>query len=171
MKRHLEPLAIAANITQASFCRIDEVLLTFGYLVLQYNKMMAEDPEDAPASRAIIESIESRWAKADQEVFLAAVILNPFYQSTPFATLNFLNNAGIRSLLTTLWTRFYRMQPPDEFYTQIADYLGRRGMFENLENEVNVAKVVCERTVCIFPSPTKSVLTKIFIYRMLSSIL
>ena len=134
---------------------------------------MEEDFEDAPASHAIIASIESRWAKADQEVFLAAVILNPFYQSTPFATLHFLNNAGIRSLLSALWTRFYCTQPPDEFYTQIADYLGQRGMFENLKNEVNVAKVVCERTVCIFrvPSPTKSVLTRIFIYRMLRSIL
>lgn len=39
MKCHLDPLAVAANITQASFCRLDEVLLTFGYLVMQYQQM------------------------------------------------------------------------------------------------------------------------------------
>ena len=53
MKRHLEPLAIAANITQASFCRLDEVLLTFGYLVMQYQKMQT-DADDAAACASII---------------------------------------------------------------------------------------------------------------------
>ena len=57
MKRHLEPLAIAANITQASFCRLDEVLLTFGYLVMQYQKMQT-DADDAAACASIIASIE-----------------------------------------------------------------------------------------------------------------
>jgi hypothetical protein len=29
IKHHLAPLAIAANITQLAFCRLDEVLMTF----------------------------------------------------------------------------------------------------------------------------------------------
>jgi len=33
--QYLEPLAIAANITQASFFWMDEVLLTFGSLFMQ----------------------------------------------------------------------------------------------------------------------------------------
>ena len=57
MKDHLEPLAVAANITQASFCRLDEVLLTFGYLVMQYQLMQA-DPGNAVACDSIITSIE-----------------------------------------------------------------------------------------------------------------
>ncbi|GLB43960.1 putative protein of unknown function (DUF 659) [Lyophyllum shimeji] len=85
MTRHLRPLAIAANVVQAAFCRVDQVLLTFGYLVMQYRAMTDED--DAVGCNAIVQSIERRWAKADQEVFIAAVILNPLYQTTPFAQL------------------------------------------------------------------------------------
>jgi len=33
---YLELLAIAANIVQGLFCRMDQVLLTFGFLVMQY---------------------------------------------------------------------------------------------------------------------------------------
>lgn len=94
MKHHLEPLAIVANITQASFCRLDEVLLTFGYLVMQYQKMQT-DADDVAACASIIASIEKQWAVSDQEIFVAAVLLNPFYRNTPFAPLSFLNNAGI----------------------------------------------------------------------------
>lgn len=147
MKRHLEPLAVAANITQASFCRLDEVLLTFGYLVMQYRLMQA-DAGDAVACDSIITSIEKRWAVSDQEIFVAAVLLNPFYRNAPFALLPFLNNAGIRSLLVALWKRFYRGPPPDSFYTEISDYLGEVGVFENLQNEVNAALVVADRQVC-----------------------
>ena len=34
MKRHLEPLAVATNVIQSSHCRLDQVLLTFRYLVM-----------------------------------------------------------------------------------------------------------------------------------------
>ncbi|KAH9988278.1 hypothetical protein BJV74DRAFT_796328 [Russula compacta] len=80
MKCHLEPLAYAANITQVAICHIDEVLMTFGWLVMHY-KQMITDPDDAVGCQAIINSIEQWWAKADQDIFIAAVILNPFYAS------------------------------------------------------------------------------------------
>ncbi|KAF7974572.1 hypothetical protein HWV62_11944 [Athelia sp. TMB] len=63
MKRHLEPLAIAANITQASFCRMDQVLLTFGHLVMTYKKLT--DTSDFVPCNAIIKSIEKQWEKTD----------------------------------------------------------------------------------------------------------
>jgi hypothetical protein len=46
MEEHLEPLAIAANITQATNCRLDTVLLTFGYLVIRYQAMASRNAED-----------------------------------------------------------------------------------------------------------------------------
>jgi hypothetical protein len=102
MKRHLEPLAITTNIAQASFCHLDQVLMTFGHLVMQYQSMT--HPEDVEGCTAIIESIEACWATADQEIFIAAVVLNPFYQSMLFAPLQFLTNAGIQSMLGH-WSR------------------------------------------------------------------
>lgn len=149
MKRHLEPLAVAANITQASFCRLDEVLLTFGYLVMQYKKMQT-DAEDVAACNSIIASIEKRWAVSDQELFVAAVLLNPFYRNSAFAPLQFLNNAGIRSLLVALWKRFYREHPPESFYIEISDYLAETGIFLNLKSEVSAALVVADRQVRAF---------------------
>jgi hypothetical protein len=68
MKQHLEPLGIATNITQASFCHLDQVLLTFSHLIMQYKSMA--DPEDVVGCTAIIESIEACWATADQEYLL-----------------------------------------------------------------------------------------------------
>lgn len=147
MKRHLEPLAIATNITQASFCRLDQVLMTFGHLIMQYQSMT--DQEDAEGCMAIIESIEARWATADQEIFIAAVVLNPFYQSTPFAPLQFLTNAGIHSMLERLWRRFYEKDPPPEFHPQITDYLRGTGQFCDLTSSCGIAEVAANREVPI----------------------
>lgn len=76
IKHHLAPLAIAANITQSSHCRLDEVLLTFASLAMEYNKLT--DPIDWDVKEALLNSIERRWEKSDQDVFVAAVILNPY---------------------------------------------------------------------------------------------
>src|ERR1700683_4825680 len=130
MKRHLEPLAIAANITQASFCRLDTVLLTFGFLLMQYRQLT--DEEDFDAAAAITESLERRWAVADQQIFIAAVIVNPFYQGRPFGQLFFLNNAGIHALLAHLWSHFYQTQPSPDFHTKLMEYLTCSGHYANL---------------------------------------
>ena len=39
IEQHLEPLAVAANVTQSAFCRLDEVLLTFGALMMNYKDL------------------------------------------------------------------------------------------------------------------------------------
>ena len=106
VKRTLEPLAVAAKLTQGDVCRMDQVLLTLGYLSMQYTKLL-EDDEDRPRATAIINSIEKRWAAADQEVFIAAVVLNPFFKTIPFANHISLTNAGIHTLLERLWLRFF----------------------------------------------------------------
>jgi len=63
MEQHLEPLAIAANITQAAHCRLDTVLLTFGSLIAQYKTMVGR--EDVVGCTAILESLEKCWLAAD----------------------------------------------------------------------------------------------------------
>ena len=45
VKHLLEPLAVASKITQAAVCHLDQVLLTFGYLVMQYQALLS-DPAD-----------------------------------------------------------------------------------------------------------------------------
>ncbi|CDR46874.1 hypothetical protein NBRC10512_003677 [Rhodotorula toruloides] len=90
----LQPLAVAANIAQATSCRLDQVFLLFGRLFLQYRQVQQreEASEDtsllvSEGATRIISSLESRWIKADQEVFLVAALLNPFFGRTrlPFS--------------------------------------------------------------------------------------
>ena len=70
----LEPLAVAANITQAAHTRFDHVLLMLGNLFCIYSHPSLE----SQIKEWIIGSLEKRWAKADQEVFILAVSFNPY---------------------------------------------------------------------------------------------
>ena len=72
---------------------------------MQYVKLL-KDHKDRPGATAIINSIEKWWAAADQEVFIAAVVLNPFFKTTLFTNHISLTNVGIHTLLECLWLHF-----------------------------------------------------------------
>ncbi|KAF9441139.1 hypothetical protein P691DRAFT_684879, partial [Macrolepiota fuliginosa MF-IS2] len=121
------------NIIQASFCRLDMILLTFGYLISSYQHMKTENSQNIPGCTAIITSVENRWAKTDQEVFIAAVILNPMYQWSPFHHSHFHSVVAVISLFKRLWARFYNGQElPESFHTDIRDYLLKKGQFRDI---------------------------------------
>ena len=132
--RYLEPLAIAANVVQDSFCRLDQVLLTFGFLLMTYrNDKMKDDPVGRDA---IIASMEARWAKCDQQIFVCAVLVNPFYRTLPFAQIPCFFQPQIRVLLTTLYVRFYGKQPDNLFIDHAFQFFNRTGFFDHLENQL-----------------------------------
>lgn len=106
------------------------------------------DEEDLTGCQAIIASLERRWAVSDQETFISAVILNPFYQCTPFAAHPFLNNAGIHTLFGHLWTRFYGTGPVADFHTEITEYLTHTGRYANLKSHCNRMREEASRKVC-----------------------
>ncbi|KAJ3755218.1 hypothetical protein EV360DRAFT_50115, partial [Lentinula raphanica] len=133
---HLEPLAIAANIIQAAHCHLDQVLVTFGYLFLQYSNMNVTDRRGC---EAIMASIESRWLKSDQELFVAAVLLNPVYRNLPFAEIPVFNLAGIQELLMRLWKRFFPDEQFDfQFLNHLDDYFHNRGFFAPLPSRTKL---------------------------------
>ncbi|KAL6302503.1 ribonuclease H-like domain-containing protein [Sparassis latifolia] len=80
IRTHLEPLAIAMNITQAPHTRLDHVLLTLANLYRIYS---SPDTEDQVQSK-ILDSLEKRWKKADQDVFILAVFFNPYTRGRCF---------------------------------------------------------------------------------------
>ena len=102
MEQHLEPLAIAVNITQAPHCQLDTILITFGFLDAWYRAMTG--PEDAIGCAAILASLEKCWSAADQNIFIATVILNPLFQTTPFTPGPCFTNVRIQSLLGLLYS-------------------------------------------------------------------
>lgn len=146
MKKHLEPLALAACITQTAHCRLDQVLLVFGLLFAEYRQLIDEG-DDSAGLTAILDSIESRWAKCDQEVFIAAIILNPIYKTAPFANLPILNLAGIYALLCRLWKRFYGTAPPQTLRAELKDYIDNRGAYENLSDWASEVRREAETNV------------------------
>ena len=139
IKHHLEPLAIAANVTQSAFCRLDEVLLTFGSLCMTYTQMMSNGG-DVTSCEAIIGSIEKRWKKSDQAPFIAAIILNPLLKATPFQQHVTLTVANIHQLLRSLFIRFFPSEEQPQMFNDIIEYLEVKGNFLPMEGIVNDAK-------------------------------
>ena len=125
------------------------VLLTFGYLIVVYKTMT--DPDDLPGYQAIIESIEHRWAKSDQEIFIAAMILNPFYRREPLAATPLFNNAGILALLARVFKRVYKTATvPQEFYTELSNYLNLQDTFSNLKLQLHIETNMAASSVIFF---------------------
>jgi hypothetical protein len=57
----------------------------FGSLNMYYQNIKMENATNNPGCTAILESIEKQWAKVDQDVFIAAIILNPFVKTLAFS--------------------------------------------------------------------------------------
>jgi hypothetical protein len=104
----------------------------FGLLHHRYTTLKNQQPEDERACNAILESLERRWAKADQDVFVAAVILNPLHKIAPFAKSVMFSAAGVYTLLSRLWTRFYKDQPPPGLLAEMRSYFDNKGQYEFL---------------------------------------
>jgi hypothetical protein len=98
---------------------------------------MEADHEDKHACKEIIASLESRWSKADQEPFIASIILNPVYRLQPFAPLPYLHRANIIGLMIRLFKRFFNAEPSAEFTEDVLNYLGQKGNFMHLPDMIN----------------------------------
>jgi len=146
MKNFLEPLAIASNITQADSAHVDIILITFAFLYICYSKLL--DAEDIKACGAILVSIERHWLEADQDVFIAGVLLNPFHKAKPFRAPPFLTLAGLYNLLHRLWKRFYHEDPPAELYVEYKAYINGTGDFQAMNNFMQGMQKSAEKEVC-----------------------
>lgn len=93
------------------------------------------------------QSLETRWKKADQDIFIAAVILNPLYRLKAFAPLPALTRAGVTILIERLWQRFYPGQTANDLLQELRDYLDDKGRYSGLTLYVNTACEEAERKV------------------------
>ena len=103
---------------------------------MQYEKMT--DPEDLAPCGAIIKSIDKCWTKVDQEVFISAVILNPFHQGSVFSSCAGLTNASITSLLDKVWHHLFRTDPPSKLHVELRNYLKHENHFKMLQQQCNI---------------------------------
>jgi hypothetical protein len=145
----LEPLAIAVNVTQSAFCRLDEVLVTFGSLCMTYTGMKSHGG-DPVSCQAIIDSIEKRWKNSDQVPFIAAIILNPLLKTGAFRPHPSFTLASIHQSLRSLFTRFFPGEGLPQLFTDISEYLEGRGAFSPMEEIISELKKLSASDVGIF---------------------
>ncbi|KAF8844642.1 hypothetical protein BDN67DRAFT_666973 [Paxillus ammoniavirescens] len=119
IKRHLEPLAIAANATQSDFTRLDVVLATLVNLYRQF----LEPTLDLAVRTAVLASIEKRWAKSDQQIFILALVLNPYIRASAFSrTSPYRMPDKLWDLARKAFLRFYGVEPNMEFRAAFIQY-------------------------------------------------
>jgi hypothetical protein len=113
---------------------------------MYYQNIKTEDASNIPGCTAILDSIEKRWAKADQDVFVVAVILNPFVKTSAFSPqLPFLTLAGVLSLLTRLYKCFFSPMETAEqlaantqlLFSNVQDYFSGKGICADMASFSN----------------------------------
>lgn len=144
VKRHLEPLAVAANATQSDFARLDVVLVT---LVNLYHKFC--DPLlDEAVCEVVRSSLEKRWAKADQEVFILAVVLNPSLRVSCFAPGSpYRQFPKLWACVRKIFRRFYGEEPNGDFRRAFHDYVQCVGEWSNENMGLNQHQDQAKRDV------------------------
>ncbi|OBZ67907.1 hypothetical protein A0H81_12375 [Grifola frondosa] len=130
VKTHLEPLAIAANVTQSNNARLDVVLLTLGHLFMVYSNLaLTMDPT---LRSRILESLEKRWAKADQDAFIMAIVLNPYLRRDHFNPHNpMLTEAALWRIFKRVYARMIGGEPDLNLAAAFHEYLHRLGVWSD----------------------------------------
>jgi hypothetical protein len=144
----LEPLAIAANVSQASHTRLDHVLLTLGNLFRQYSDTESTT-FDEDLRLAVINSLEKRWKKTDQDGFIVAVFLNPYIQARLFKQ-QFLTEAQLYNIVERVYERIMRCRADLGFMDAFEDYKRSRREFSDDYMSLVLMKRRFADAVCYF---------------------
>jgi hypothetical protein len=134
------------NVHQAAQARPEHVVISFGFLHFHYSKI--ENHTDLAACTAVLASAERRWGQCDQEVFIAAVIINPFYKILPFQKIPLTTCAGLAALFGRLWSRFYNSDAPLDLYTDLEDYMSGSHDFAHIDVYKFALLSHAEKEVC-----------------------
>ena len=119
--------------------------------------------EDA-VQENILASLEKRWAAANQDSFIAAVILNPFLRGKCFSRANaVLTPIGLCNMLKRLHLRIFRCEVDSQFQSAFMDYYNSRAEFSDgflaLQSWEDIARTqVSLRVIC--HTSTTTILTQ-----------
>jgi len=103
------------------------LLTTLANLYRIYSNL---DPvEDSEIRDRILASLEKRWAAADQEPFIAAVVLNLYLRGDFFGRDIALTPIGLCNMLKRLQLRMFKVEADAEFQGASMDYYNKREEF------------------------------------------
>lgn len=149
VKRHLEPLAVAANICQSDHTRLDTVLLTLANLF----RLFADPDVDEDTRAGMHRSLEKRWAAAgvERDAMIATLALNPYIRCRCFKTGNVaVTPNGLLTILERLYTRMFQHEPDAGFAAAFLDYRENLGEFSDAEMHLDVRKSRADAAVSPF---------------------
>ena len=151
---NLEPLTIAANVTQGVNVHCDQVLLLLGklYHTFTINHEYFDDTGEAvdvgPVP-SITNSINKHWAKADQDLFIVTFYLNP-YLNKDLLNPSLLSAASIMGILCCLYICIFGVDStPAAFLEEIFDYHQWQAMFSPENWPLDTLRQGLQDPVCL----------------------
>lgn len=142
---YLEPLSVALNVAQAANTRLDHILITFGNLYRIFNRRDI----DPAICECILRSLELRWGKADQDIFILAVFLNPYIrcrlfnpQHTTFCA------AGLFTIVEWVFGRLFKHEAGSGLFEAFLSYFHWADEFTAENWHLNRFKAMYEKEVC-----------------------
>jgi hypothetical protein len=103
------------------------VLTTLANLYHIYSNLNLE--EDSDVCNQVLTSLEKRWAVADQDPFIAAIVLNPFLRGDFLGQHIALTPIGLCNMLKHLHARVFRVAIDADFQAVFMDYYNKRKEF------------------------------------------
>ncbi|KZP20381.1 hypothetical protein FIBSPDRAFT_954547 [Athelia psychrophila] len=100
--RDIEPICYGTNINQKDSTRLDQILLTLAGMYLHFS----EHPEPK-VSAAMKKCLEKRWKDCDQQIFILALVLNPFEGLSRFGDSAGLNYIKLNGIVLRLYRRLH----------------------------------------------------------------
>lgn len=77
-------------------------------------------------------SLEKRWKNADQDVFILALVFNPYIRRKAFKDgISFRTVAGLWEVVRRTYMRFYDKEPDGIFRKNFTEYLGGTGKWSD----------------------------------------
>lgn len=144
LKLYLEPLAIAANVSQAPTTRLDHILIELGRLYHVFSHV-AFNPR---IREIVLASLERRWGKTDQDPFILAVFLNPFIRGRLFNRQNILlNRSALYGIIKRVFRRVFCKDNDLELYQAFLDYYESRSEFSPDRWDYQEQQALHERAV------------------------
>jgi hypothetical protein len=137
-------------------------------LVALANKVFSSENlhahEDAQVREAVLASLEKRWANSDQDVSIAAVVLNPTYVCKPFSDHYAFTKIGLQMLLGRLWRRFNQKTTrdplPDRFMLEAAQFFEGVGIYDRKEEMVDTTRE--QKVRCYISKKSRFTITGVF---------
>ncbi|EUC58795.1 hypothetical protein RSOL_279600, partial [Rhizoctonia solani AG-3 Rhs1AP] len=126
LKLFLEPLAIAANVSQAPTTRLDHILIKLGRLYNTFSRLVF----NPKIRETVLASLERRWGKADQDPFILAVFFNPFIRARLFNRKNkLLSRSALYGAVKRVFKHIFWKENDLELYEAFLDYYDSRNEF------------------------------------------